>query len=384
MRAAACKIVLVLRVIPVALLLFACNAPPPPTGDDAGPPDMSFVPAPHPPFPQLTLHSQSVWASPELVTITYQGFQWADQVEAFGDFLPSSQWLQTVGSEYGVTGATHLQKVRVPNPAPGSTTDGAIVGFLLNQVKVGTLPKPGPAHPNLVYLVYFPSTTTIDDGSGTKMCVGGYSGYHATNYLSGGLNEFGYAVLADCTSNLDDLTSTASHEVIEAATDPDDGWYLDPDPTDAWYGLVYAEAADLCEYEYNVSEGGFALQRSWSNAVALAGGWPCVPAPPNEVIQDVSSSPPTAVYLPAGQSTTFTLTGWSSVPTTVDWQLTSGLTDFTNFDPLATFSTNTINNGTTTQLTLTVPSSARQGNFGSVTVFSGDTGRFWPFTVVAQ
>jgi hypothetical protein len=351
--------------------------------DGGGSVDMVFAPASHLPFPQVTAHTAPVFAAPQVVTITYSDFAFRNQVEQLGDFIVGSQWLDAVGKEYGVGHGTHLQKVQLAATAPATTTDANIIAFLKMQAMTNVIPAPSATNNQLVYLMYFPPMTKIDDGTGSILCQQGYSGYHASDTLNG--VAFAYAVLPACGGVLDDLTSTVAHELIEVATDPVDAYYLDVPLTDHWAGMNGEEVADLCQDLPNVTEGGFALQRSWSNAAALAGASPCVPIPAGEIFNDVTPSPTSTVTLAAGMSTTFTLTGWSSAPTD-DWSLASSVADSADFDPMATITGGAVmNNGTTATVTLTVPAGTPSGQVGSALIFTGLTsGNFWPVTVIAQ
>jgi hypothetical protein len=352
-------------------------------GDDSGSAgDGGFVTAPHLPFPQVTLHTTPVLSSAQLVTITYMDMALRSKVEQFGDFVINSQWYATVGTEYGVGPATHLSKVELGTNAPGSTTDAMVVAFLKQQAMAGMIPAPSATNNQLVYLMYFPPTTKIDDGTGAILCQGGYAGYHSNDTLNG--VPFVYAILPDCNGNLDDLTSTVAHELIESATDPSDGWYLDVPKTNHWLGANGDEVGDLCQDDANVSESGWALQRSWSNAAALAGASPCVPIPDGEIFADITPTPTDVVTLPAGSSTTFTITGWTTGPT-VDWKPAYSVGDSADFDPMAMIQMGTINNGTSLTVTLSVPAGTAAGKVGSAQIYAGMTsGNFWPVTVVVK
>ncbi len=358
---------------------------PQPDGDAS-----TFTSAPHAPPPALTPHTTKVFATPQVVTVTYAGFASQDEVEAFGDFVVGSKWLETVGRDYGVGHGTHASKLRLSQAAPATLTDAQIVSLLKKHIGDGSLPAPSASNGELVFLVYVPGTTKVNDGAGAIMCADDYYGYHAASTSNG--VRFAYAVLPDCDGNIDTLTSTASHELIESATDPEDGWYLSAKKDDAWWGLDNAEVADLCEWTEVVREGGFALQRSWSIAAAAAGENPCVPIAPgtSAAMMGVTAAPAKVVTLKPGASTTFTLTGWSSEPM-ADWKLKTIITDDAEFDPDAHFSATTINNGGTVTVTLTVPKTnsagdpVASGQMGSVMIFSGDDAdRFSPVTVVAQ
>src|SRR5258708_25154969 len=90
-----------------------------------------FQQAPHAPLPQLQPHSGTVLSSVKLVTITWAGYEFQEQVEQFGDFVVHSKWLTTVGSDYGVGAGTHV-RAPISHPAPSSLTDVQI-GDTINR-----------------------------------------------------------------------------------------------------------------------------------------------------------------------------------------------------------------------------------------------------------
>ena len=362
---------------------------------DLAMPDLAsggFQTASHTAFPQLTLHTTKVFPAPQLVSISYSDFPFADKMEAFGDFMVGSQWLITTGAEYGVGHGTHLQKVRLTEKAPAAATDSDTVSYLKKLAAAGTIPAPSATNNQLIYMVYFPMTSKVDDGSGGILCQDGYLGYHASDNING--IPFEYAIIPDCdgptnASALDDLTSTVSHEFIESATDPDDAWYLDVADADPWVSEDYEETADLCQDDDNVMEGPWAFQRSWSNAAAKAGTTsPCVPIPAGEIYMNVTVDPPMVITLAQGKSTTFTLTGWSTAPLS-EWALTTTVADGADFDPAAKLepATPSVANGTSVKITLTVPAldlmgqPVSSGELGAVQVYNGTGGNYWPVAI---
>jgi hypothetical protein len=294
--------------------------------------------------------------------------------------------MTAVGAEYGVNHGTYSAK-HLTETAPGTITDTQIVSLINARITDGTLPTPPSSGSNYVYMVFFPRTTTVNGGTGLGVMCGqsGALGYHAEG--KHGTVSFAYAVIPDCTGKLGDITSTASHELIEAATDPynapRDGYFYDPSATDSpWTGAYGDEVADLCEYGDDVFDGPWEVQRSWSMVEAAAGRSPCVPAPAGEVFTDVSPSPNAVVQVPAGGSATFTLTGWSSAPT-APWTIAAYDADYTDFSATASLSSDTIGNGGTVTLTLTAPASATSGQYGAVFVYSGQS-NFWPVAIQVQ
>jgi hypothetical protein len=292
-----------------------------------------------------------------------------------------------VGKEYGVTAGTE-EAIPVTDTAPGSITDTQIQQFINDKITAGTFPSPAPTtNGTPIYMVYFPSTTTVTDNKsgGTSCSNGGFAGYHGAGSNNG--TKFAYAVIPDCGSGLNDVTSTAAHELIEAATDPwntpDDGYYLDVAADDLWNGAAGDEVADMCDFEPLTTEGSWQLERSYSNAAAAAGTSPCVPVPAGDVYYNVSATPKTVQTVAAGKSFTFTITGWSTAAI-APWAIQTAPADSADFDPKATLSVQTINNGLTATVTLTAPANAKTGTLGAAFVVSGDAQHLWPVAIQVQ
>jgi len=98
-----------------------------------------------------------------------------------------------------------------------------------------------------------------------------------------------YKTAADVTiAGADFVTFAASHELLEAATDPlttlGKPAYDHVDDAHVLWGTVFnTEVGDLCargqRWDSATKEVGYAVQRMWSNSAAKAGRDPCVPAP---------------------------------------------------------------------------------------------------------
>ncbi len=90
-------------------------------------------------------------------------------------------------------------------------------------------------------------------------------------------------------SEIDALTDTGSHELIEGSTDPypltDHPAYGQVDNAHIFWLLALGggETSDMCAQShtasYNDPDVGYMVQRSWSNKAAAAGKDPCVPRP---------------------------------------------------------------------------------------------------------
>jgi len=136
-----------------------------------------------------------------------------------------------------------------------SVTDLAIQQLLQREISSNaTFPQPSP---NTLYFVFLPPGTTVVQG-GSSSCQQ-FCGYHDAI----GSRIF-YAVMPfpDCAgclgglAQLDALTSTTSHELCEAITDPI--------PGQGWYDDANGEIGDICAWK-SKKLGQYAVQLEWSN-----------------------------------------------------------------------------------------------------------------------
>ena len=204
-------------------------------------------------------------------------------VEAFLPALSSSSYWTAVGAEYGIGPFTVMPSIISTDTVP--TTDMAMATYLAGQLDGTHTGWPVADATSTIYMVMLPSGQTFA-GACTE-----FGGYHSENTTNSA--DFVYAVIANCgaaptlnATALDEVTSTISHEMIEAATDPKfstaPAWEsTDPEHL-AWSREGGAELGDMCEWSANAQQrlvGSYLVQRIWSNAAALAGHDPCVPAP---------------------------------------------------------------------------------------------------------
>jgi hypothetical protein len=356
---------------------------------DLAPPDLQYVVADHQPFPMVAAVMGYSLPGPELVTITYTDFAWKTQVTGLGNFLPGSQWINSLG-QYGVLGATHSAH-SWGTTAPKTLTEDQLLTNLKNAAMTGLLPSPlsfddggvpadgGVADPQLVYLVYLPMTTQFTDGNGNLLC-DHLPSYHGYDNIDGAYFQF--AVLPDCSGVLADVTATASREIANTVTDPIGGWLLNV-PLDNPWGIMGAmEVGDLCHPYPYAQEGGYSLGRVWSNLSLSRDESPCVPIPAGEQPYGVTADPPMPQYLPAGQSVTFKVTGWSQ-SFRPDWQISAAVDwDRSDFDPMATISDHTMSNGKTVLVTLHAPVGAQSGQLAVTLIISDAIGHYWPLGIV--
>ena len=220
-------------------------------------------------------------------TGTYQSFITASttpSVRSFLTGLPTSAYFTWL-SEYNTTnpaqtiGLGGFGGSYVISPAVsrnGSTiSDNQIQAEISAQITAGKLPLPDN---NSVYMMFFPKGKKISQG-GSQSCVsGGFCAYHGT-FRRNGQYVF-YGVLPDMSSGsgcdsgcgsgtpFNNQTSVASHELIEAVTDPAVGVATVYGPPLGWYDKANGEIGDICNAQQaNLVFGGFTytVQKEWSN-----------------------------------------------------------------------------------------------------------------------
>jgi hypothetical protein len=227
-----------------------------------------------------------VLTNPVIVTVTFSDDPLVATYEAFGDAIGGSKYWAAVTSEYGVGPATSgpANHVHVPGTPP-ATMSGRDVRTLV-QTNAGASGSGWPAPSDqTIYVVYTSPSTKVTSFGGGDICASGVGGYHQSTTTTSGVDT-AYAVLPAC-KGFGSRTSSASHELAEAATDPfgSTPGYRSFDLL-AWeiWLQFNDEDGDACEFfvdsYYTESESGFAfdVQRQWSNAAVKAYKNPCVPA----------------------------------------------------------------------------------------------------------
>lgn len=209
---------------------------------------------------QLTYRGGPVLSAVQVTTI-FWGPAWdqdplagiAQKLNEYFGFVLRSALLDQMG-EYSVPGMTigHGSLVgrrAIASSPPGSVADGDIQKLLQQEV-------PSPPADSL-YFLYLPPGVTVDL-SGSASC-SGFCGYHSD---IGGRLFYAVMPYPDCSgcssglSVLDAMTSTSSHELCEAITDPV--------PGQGWYDDANGEIGDICAWQTK-KLGAYTVQLEWSN-----------------------------------------------------------------------------------------------------------------------
>jgi hypothetical protein len=392
-------------------------------------------------LPQVHDQGGAIVVAPEIVTVTFAGDAMTADLQSFGRTLASSSWWNTVRAGYcGGAGDRCVgdgppgTSVVVMDAPAASYTDSASGGpsslqdWLSGAIAAGTLPKPDAnSVTNTIYALYFPATTAVSF-DGQQSCVNlGFNGYH--NSMAAGSQQVVYAVIDECDplppqfpsakpiTVLQNTTLTASHEIIEAATDPVEstdstgktsyGYYLDiTDPdTWGWIDVAGGEIADLCVDQFGLgqdetADGAFTVQRIWSNVQASGSGDPCNPVIAGHAYFNAAPRRQ-VVVVDVGARATFEVDAFSDAGAAAwtlsaqDWSPSSN--QYLSFSIAGARQTTRgpeimVNDGSTVEVTVTLlrdPGALVTGEAdGAIVSLSGDptnptAGHYWPFIVMS-
>ena len=252
------------------------TTPPSPTATATTPPDVPALYASRPDARKLTKLSGSVLTSPVIVPLFWGDDADRATTEALLANLPGSDYWKLL-EEYGVGDVKVTPSVTIAATSPASYDLNDVEATIAALADGTQAPKPDGTQ---IYAIYFPKQMTVLSG-GSNFCTNGIGdAYHESSV--GRPVDFAYAVSPRCFG-ADEFSVAATHELLEASTDP----Y--PLTTPAWAGTdpghvgFRGEVGDLCDYGGSMSAPGIAMfgtrvERVFSNAKAMAGGDPCLPS----------------------------------------------------------------------------------------------------------
>lgn len=216
--------------------------------------------------PRLTYRGGPLLASVQTF-LFFWGDAWGQEPQAslmhrvsdFFDFVLSSQLMDQL-AEYGVQDytiglGTRTGAIAVTTPPPSTVADADAQKFIHDQIASNpAVAQPGPSS---LYFVFLPPGVT-SDLQGASSCVN-YCGYHSDDGSGLYYAVVPYPDCAGCLGGIDAfdaLTSTASHELSEAITDPVAG--------QGWYDDRNGEIGDICAWQTK-KLGAYTVQLEWSN-----------------------------------------------------------------------------------------------------------------------
>jgi hypothetical protein len=234
--------------------------------------------------------------------MTYNGDPNQQTLENWGVWIADGGFLPTTIGQYGVGNGT-VQFVRLSDMPPDQNS---IPQYL--QTHFNSDPTMPPFAQNNVYVLLLPSTW-----SDLKSFCQNEGGYHSVFQDSNG-NYPIFAVVPNCADSVQgDVEVAASHEVVEASTDPySSSWTFAN--TSATWAVLGGELGDMCESNsnhYTTPDGDYSAQYIWSNSAAKAGQVPCEPWPDDMPYYDVLG-PSTFVPTTPGATVNIPLTGWAN------------------------------------------------------------------------
>jgi len=306
-----------------------------------------FVTASHPSAPTVQTSNGPVLTAPTLVVITFGGDVLAPGVESFAQAIGASSYWSATTSEYGIGPAQYGGAVHVTAPPQTTISQPALETWLASQLD-GTHSDWPAASPSTIYTVVYPLGAGIEV-DGVAACDSSPA-YHGE--ITVGSAQVPYAALNRCDgefglSGIDFVTAGLSHEWVEAATDPfyfTHPAYQSPAARyDDWMFATGGELADMCTTTnavyFKPADLPFTVQRTWSNAAAVAGGDPCVPAPSDayfaaapllsdtlEASVQGQSFSSEGVHVALGSSVTIPVALFSEAPTIAPWHVRAAAT----------------------------------------------------------
>jgi hypothetical protein len=231
--------------------------------EELGQPAHGVAPAPE---PKLTYRGGPLLTSVEVFTV-FRGSWWqtgdgaslVTELNGFFDYVLASELLDQLG-EYSVSGHAigHGSRVgtsTIVEPAPAASISDAEIQSTLQQL-IGAETIPGQTA-NTLYFLYLPPNVSVTQG-GSRSCQA-FCGYHNATSSDVYYAVMPYPGCAGCAGGLallDALTSTTSHELCEAITDPV--------PGAGWYDDHHGEIGDICAWQTR-RLGGYTVQLEWTN-----------------------------------------------------------------------------------------------------------------------
>lgn len=281
------------------------------TSTGIGEPSTTF-PAPHDAPPSVVNLGGGVLTTPRIVPIMFASDDptYRQAITDFTAQIGASDYWHAVTSEYAVGPAVSATPVVVDETIPSVIDDDDVANWIAEKLDNNDPAFPQPDGES-IYAIFYPPGVTITL-QGDQSCQS-FGGYHNDTQLNSG-QHIAYAVMPRCGSfgpiqGIDAVTGVASHEYIEAATDP----YPNSAPaygqTDNahlyWvFALGGGEVGDMCAQFNDVFTTypgfNFTAQRSWSNASIAAGHDPCVPVPTGETYFAAVPKLPDSIQLGGG------------------------------------------------------------------------------------
>ncbi len=293
--------------------------------------------------PQVVTGGGPVLSAPKIVPVYFANddTSFTDQLTTFLNKLPASTYWGPSVQEYGVGAITVTAPIQLTENAPDTLDDATIQTWLAGKMGDSAWPT---ADANTIYVLFYPSNTSITLGQGGGTSCQDFGGYHDNITTT---EDIAYAVLPRCDqfgglTGVDAVSAATSHEIIEAATDPfpqSNAAFGQVDDNHIIWEFVLGggETGDMCaqsQSSYFVpSDLGVTVQRTWSNAAAKAGHDPCLPSDGtpyfnsmpllSEKVNVAGQISTKGITIPVGQSKTIEVDLFSDAKTSGPWTVSA-------------------------------------------------------------
>lgn len=239
-------------------------------------------------LPRIAYRGGPFLRNPRITTVTFtrDDPSLVGRLETFGDKVTKTAWWRAVVDAYCVGPSDCVgegragAKVHLDDPLPADASDTEIEALLVRAIEEKRLPAP----PDALLVVYLPKGVAFHDAVVPRYCTGGARALHGR--LRSVKSQPAFAIVPRCADDEAELTATASHEILEATTNPDPaarGFAFDQGSANLGFTMAGVEPVDPCGLvtrdRHRTTEDGLVLQRAWSNRAAALGRDPCVPSP---------------------------------------------------------------------------------------------------------
>jgi hypothetical protein len=346
-------------------------------------------------LPRVVYRGGPFLRHPRIVTITFSTDDagLVARLEQFGNTITRTSWWRAVTEGYCAKeddcigeGQPGLS-VRLTATLPAQVHAVEISALLRSEARAGRL---GAFEANTVLLVYLPKGVGLKDAFIPSYCGDGPRAYHKALRFDD--KSVGYAVMPRCSDEAA-LTGSASHELLELATNPDTtkrGFAFVQGSDNLGFTAAGIEAMDPCGLiarEKEVVESGFVVRRAWSNRAAAQGHDPCVPTPTDRPYLALVPRTPIARLSKEGDSLTISMDAAASDPVE-EWAVSAfDLTGAQEREQYVgvTLDKTTVTPGQTATLTITLRKQP-PGRLSVVGIVStmGDHSDTWPVAVIVR
>lgn len=235
-------------------------------------------------LPRVVYQGGPFLRRPRVVTVTFaiDDPAFVARLERFGAEIGNTPWWREAVAGYCAAEGDCIGDgrpglaVRLDEVLPARVHGVDISALLRREAQGGRF---GTLDAESLFMVYLPPGVVLFDAFYEHYCDDGPRAFHRALRWEGGVN--GFAVIPRCGDE-SATTATASHELVEVATNPETqrrGFAFEPHAAYLGFAAAGVEPMDPCGILSRDSQrplaGGFAVQRAWSNRAASLGRDPC-------------------------------------------------------------------------------------------------------------